>query len=55
MSDEGVAANDFIFERNCLNGKALHVRSAPSPGCTASMAIAEWIADVAEEDFGWKN
>ncbi|EGD76287.1 L-2-hydroxyglutarate dehydrogenase [Salpingoeca rosetta] len=53
MTSDGNAASDFIFERACMNGKALHVRSAPSPACTSSMAIAEWIVDVAQTDFKW--
>lgn len=53
MLQDGKAASDFIFERGCMNGKALHVRSAPSPACTSSMAIAEWIVNVAQEDFAW--
>lgn len=52
---DGTAANDFIFEHNVLNGTTLHVRSAPTPACTASMAIADHVVDTAEKDFGWKE
>jgi hypothetical protein len=51
FTDEGVASKDYIFERGCLNGTTLHVRSAPSPGCTASLAIAEHVVTIADEDF----
>lgn len=51
---DGTAAKDYIFERNCMNGHVLNVRNAPSPACTASLAIAERIVDVAEKDFAWK-
>eukprot|EP00911_Craspedida_sp_UC1_P000053 UC1_evm1s43 len=44
---------DFIFERKALDGHALHVRSTPSPACTASMAIAEDVVALAAKDFGW--
>ena len=33
-------------------GRALHVRNAPSPAATSSLAIARLIADRAEEAFG---
>lgn len=49
---DGTAAKDYIFERGCLGGRVLHVRNAPSPACTASLAIAERVADIAAEDFG---
>ncbi|EDQ87294.1 uncharacterized protein MONBRDRAFT_27529 [Monosiga brevicollis MX1] len=53
FESDGKASKDFIFERNCLSGTTLHVRSAPSPACTSSMAIAEYVADTAAQDFGW--
>ena len=48
---DGSAAKDYIFERGCMGGRVLHVRNAPSPACTASLAIAETVADIAAEDF----
>jgi len=50
---DGTAAKDYIFERGLLGGRALAVRNAPSPACTASMAIAETVADIAAQEFGW--
>ena len=50
---DGTAAKDYIFERNCLQGTTLNVRNAPSPACTASLAIAEHVVDTAAADFGW--
>jgi L-fucose mutarotase/ribose pyranase (RbsD/FucU family) len=50
---DGSAAKDYIFERGCLGGRALHLRNAPSPACTASLAIAETVIDIAAQDFGW--
>jgi 2-hydroxyglutarate dehydrogenase len=55
FEDDGKAAKDYIFERKVLGGTTLNVRNAPSPACTASLAIAEHVVDVAEEDFGWKH
>lgn len=48
---DGTAAKDYIFERGCLGGTVLNVRNAPSPACTASLAIAEQVVDAAAEDF----
>jgi 2-hydroxyglutarate dehydrogenase len=53
FESDGSAAKDYIFERKCMNGTVLNVRNAPSPACTASLAIAEQVVDVAEQDFGW--
>ncbi|KAG2204125.1 hypothetical protein INT47_011608 [Mucor saturninus] len=50
----GVAAGDFIVERKVMDGLILNVRNAPSPACTASLAIGEMITDTAEQDFNWK-
>ncbi|ORX86398.1 FAD dependent oxidoreductase [Basidiobolus meristosporus CBS 931.73] len=50
----GVAAGDYILERKVLGGTTLNVRNAPSPACTASLAIGEMVANVASEDFGWE-
>ncbi|ORZ15649.1 FAD dependent oxidoreductase [Absidia repens] len=51
----GIAAQDFIIERNVMGGSILNVRNAPSPAATASLAIGEMIADAADEDFGFKK
>ncbi|KAI7880573.1 FAD dependent oxidoreductase [Lichtheimia hyalospora FSU 10163] len=53
FEDGGIAANDYILERKVMDGKILCVRNAPTPACTASLAIAEMLADTATEDFGW--
>ena len=37
-----------------MDGTTMHVRNAPSPACTASMAIAETVVDNAAEDWGWE-
>jgi (S)-2-hydroxyglutarate dehydrogenase len=46
----GRLVDDFVFS---VTGRALHVRNAPSPGATASLAIAQHVVDHASEAFGW--
>jgi 2-hydroxyglutarate dehydrogenase len=45
VARDGTLVDDFVFSRT---GRALHVRNAPSPAATASLAIARHIADRAE-------
>ena len=46
---KGRLLDDFVISR----GKnAVHVRNAPSPGATASLAIGKHIVDVAQKTFG---
>jgi len=42
VSRDGALIDDFSFSRTA---RTLHVRNAPSPGATSSLAIAEYIAD----------
>lgn len=53
FDSNGRAASDYIFERLAFGGTTLHVRNTPSPACTASLAIAEHIVDIAGQDFKW--
>jgi 2-hydroxyglutarate dehydrogenase len=48
LSRDGRLVDDFVFS---ATGRALHVRNAPSPGATSSLAIARVIADRADEAF----
>ncbi|KAI8388505.1 FAD dependent oxidoreductase [Radiomyces spectabilis] len=48
----GIAASEYIVERNVMDGLVLNLRNAPSPAATAALAIAEILADTAEQDFG---
>jgi L-2-hydroxyglutarate oxidase LhgO len=41
----GRLVDDFVFSHT---ERALHVRNAPSPGATSSLAIAALVADEAE-------
>ena len=43
LGPEGVLLDDFCFEEP--GGRVIHVRNAPSPGATSSLAIARMIAD----------
>jgi (S)-2-hydroxyglutarate dehydrogenase len=45
LGRDGRLVDDFVFSHT---ERALHVRNAPSPGATASLAIARHVADEAE-------
>jgi (S)-2-hydroxyglutarate dehydrogenase len=49
LGRDGALVDDFVISRT---GRALHVRNAPSPAATSSLAIARLIADRAHEAFG---
>lgn len=46
LSDDGALVDDFIVDRA---GGILHVRNAPSPAATSSLAIGAMIADAYEQ------
>jgi len=46
---DGTLVDDFLFARSA---RVLHVKNAPSPGATASLAIAKTIADLGLDAFG---
>ena len=48
LARDGKLVDDFVFSET---ERALHVRNAPSPAATSSMAIARLIADRAEKAF----
>ncbi len=45
LGEDGTLVDDFVVDHR---GDTLHVRNAPSPAATSSLAIAELIADAAE-------
>ncbi len=45
LGEDGALVDDFVVDHR---GDTLHVRNAPSPAATSSLAIAELIADAAE-------
>jgi L-2-hydroxyglutarate oxidase len=49
LARDGSLVDDFVFSRT---GRALHVRNAPSPAATSSLAIARLVADRAEAELG---
>jgi L-2-hydroxyglutarate oxidase LhgO len=48
MMADGTQVDDFVFEGD---DGAMHVRNAPSPAATSSLAIAKYIADDADKRF----
>lgn len=49
LARDGRLVDDFVFS---ATPRALHVRNAPSPAATSSLAIARYVADEAERGFG---
>ena len=49
LSADGKLIDDFVIDQE---ENVMHVRNAPSPAATSSLAIAELIADRASEAFG---
>jgi L-2-hydroxyglutarate oxidase LhgO len=48
MTADGTLVDDFVFE--AVDG-ILHVRNAPSPAATSSLAIGKYIVDDAQKHF----
>jgi L-2-hydroxyglutarate oxidase LhgO len=48
MNANGSMVDDFVFEGS---DGILHVRNAPSPAATSSLAIGNYIADDADKRF----
>ncbi|KAJ7988730.1 hypothetical protein DPEC_G00312260 [Dallia pectoralis] len=53
LDREGNLVDDFVFDGGVgdVGGRVLHVRNAPSPAATSSLAIAEVVADEVERRF----
>ncbi len=53
MDAEGKLVDDFVFGTGpgLLGKHMLHVRNAPSPAATSSLAIAHMIVDKIMQDF----
>lgn len=52
LAQNGDTRDDFRIEHL---DDSIHVLNAPSPAATASLAIGEYVAEMAEEKFGWKK
>jgi L-2-hydroxyglutarate oxidase LhgO len=50
LGPDGSLVDDFVF--NTQGKRIVHVRNAPSPGATSSLAIGRMIADTASQAFG---
>lgn len=50
LAEDGTLIDDFVFHTT-HHQSLMHVRNAPSPAATSSLAIAEHIADEAETAF----
>ncbi len=48
LGRDGKLVDDFVFSHT---ERALHVRNAPSPAATSSLAIARHVADEAQRTF----
>ncbi|XP_053110432.1 L-2-hydroxyglutarate dehydrogenase, mitochondrial isoform X5 [Hemicordylus capensis] len=53
LDSDGNLIDDFVFDGGTgdIGGRILHVRNAPSPAATSSLAIAKMIADEVERRF----
>lgn len=53
LDEKGALVDDFIFDNGvgAIGSRMLHVRNAPSPAATSSLAIAMMVADKAKECF----
>ena len=54
LSPDGSLVEDFLVDSaadSAVGRRLLHVRNAPSPAATSSLAIAELIADRAQAQF----
>ena len=52
LGADGDTRDDFRIEHT---DDSIHVLNAPSPAATASLAIGEYIAEMAEEKFNLKT
>ncbi|MBI2940762.1 MAG: L-2-hydroxyglutarate oxidase [Chloroflexi bacterium] len=56
LNSDGSLVDDFVIHGDGLDrpggGNVMHVRNAPSPAATSSLAIASAIADEAEQRYG---
>jgi L-2-hydroxyglutarate oxidase LhgO len=47
---DGALIDDFVLSRTA---RTLHVRNAPSPAATSSLALAARIVDSLDEQLAW--
>lgn len=53
MDRDGNLVEDFVFDGGSgdIGSRVLHVRNAPSPGATSSLAIAKMVAEKVQDRF----
>ncbi|XP_014669121.1 PREDICTED: L-2-hydroxyglutarate dehydrogenase, mitochondrial-like [Priapulus caudatus] len=53
LAPDGSLVDDFVFDTGTgvLSDRVLHVRNAPSPGATSSLAIAKMVVDKMQDLF----
>ncbi|XP_034187511.1 L-2-hydroxyglutarate dehydrogenase isoform X2 [Osmia lignaria lignaria] len=53
LDNDGKLVDDFVFDvgKGTIGSRVIHVRNAPSPAATSSMAIAKFIANKLDTDF----
>ena len=53
LGPDGKLVDDFVFDKGTgsIGSRMLHVRNAPSPAATSSLAIAKMVADRAKDLF----
>ncbi|KAL9952047.1 hypothetical protein ACROYT_G039247 [Oculina patagonica] len=53
MDRDGNLVDDFVFDGGSgdIGSRVLHVRNAPSPGATSSLAIAKMVAEKVQDRF----
>lgn len=53
LAPDGSLVDDFVFDtgQGELGKRILHVRNAPSPGATSSLAIAKMVVDKVQTLF----
>jgi L-2-hydroxyglutarate oxidase len=52
LASDGTLVDDFVVDHQ---DDTLHVRNAPSPAATSSLAIAEMVADAAQRSFNLES
>jgi L-2-hydroxyglutarate oxidase LhgO len=53
LGADGRLVDDFVVD--VQGDQIVHVRNAPSPAATSSLAIGRLVADTAEKAFGWSS
>ena len=53
LDETGSLVDDFVFDSGSgdIGSRIIHVRNAPSPAATSSLAIAKVVADKAQQQF----